>query len=218
MAYDRIISPLDYYKILQVSPSASTGEIRKAFRKLAMQYHPDKNPGSIAAEKKFAEIQEAYQVLSDAKKRAAYHFNWYAFYGNTPVTVQEAGTIEELKESFHGFVKIFRYMDPFRLDKDALNKQLLALLSDHNCRLLEGQNNHALLKQVFTIAEFLPLGSIELVCGRLMQFSSSDEEAMRSIRYFLSQSRRYAFWSRYKSLFALLLAVLFCSLVYFYGK
>ena len=62
----------DYYKILGVQRSASADEIRTAFRKLAMQYHPDRNPGDKVAEDKFKEVNEAYQVLSDAKKRARY--------------------------------------------------------------------------------------------------------------------------------------------------
>jgi len=62
----------DYYKILGVDRKASADEIRKAYRKLAMQYHPDKNPGDKKAEDKFKEINEAYQVLNDSKKRAHY--------------------------------------------------------------------------------------------------------------------------------------------------
>ncbi len=62
----------DYYKILGVERKASSDDIRKAYRKLAMQFHPDKNPGNKKAEDKFKEINEAYQVLSDEKKRARY--------------------------------------------------------------------------------------------------------------------------------------------------
>ncbi|HIJ61007.1 MAG TPA: molecular chaperone DnaJ [Nitrospirae bacterium] len=62
----------DYYKILGVSKDASEEEIKKAFRKLARKYHPDLNPGSKTAEEQFKEINEAYAVLSDPKKRADY--------------------------------------------------------------------------------------------------------------------------------------------------
>ena len=62
----------DYYKILGVERKASADDIRKAYRKLAMQFHPDKNPGNKKSEDKFKEINEAYQVLSDEKKRARY--------------------------------------------------------------------------------------------------------------------------------------------------
>jgi curved DNA-binding protein len=92
----------DYYKILGVERSASEQDIKKAYRKLAMKYHPDRNPGNKQAEDKFKEINEAYQVLSDANKRARYDqlgdsyfnyqqsggtpgsFNWEQWYASQP--------------------------------------------------------------------------------------------------------------------------------------
>lgn len=62
----------DYYEILNVSRNASEDELKKAYRKLAMKYHPDRNPGDHTAEEKFKEAKEAYEVLSDQRKRAAY--------------------------------------------------------------------------------------------------------------------------------------------------
>lgn len=64
---------VDYYKILDVNKSATEAEIKKAYKKLALKYHPDKNPNNAEeANKKFREISEAYQVLSDEKKRRIY--------------------------------------------------------------------------------------------------------------------------------------------------
>lgn len=62
----------DYYEVLGVSKSASADEIKKAYRKVAMQFHPDRNPGDKAAEEKFKEAAEAYEVLSDQEKKAQY--------------------------------------------------------------------------------------------------------------------------------------------------
>jgi molecular chaperone DnaJ len=66
------VSKADYYDVLGVSRDASEQELKSAYRKLALKYHPDRNPGDHAAEEKFKEASEAYQVLSDGDKRAAY--------------------------------------------------------------------------------------------------------------------------------------------------
>jgi molecular chaperone DnaJ len=66
------MSKRDYYEVLGVSKSAPAEEIKKAYRKVAMQFHPDRNPGDKAAEEKFKESAEAYEVLSDSDKRAQY--------------------------------------------------------------------------------------------------------------------------------------------------
>ena len=62
----------DYYDILGLSKSASESEIKSSYRKLAMKYHPDRNPGDKKAEDKFKEISESYEILKDPQKKAAY--------------------------------------------------------------------------------------------------------------------------------------------------
>src|SRR2546421_6068423 len=66
------MSKRDYYEVLGVSRGANEAEIKSAYRKLAVRYHPDKNPGDQEAEEKFKEAAEAYSVLSDADQRARY--------------------------------------------------------------------------------------------------------------------------------------------------
>lgn len=76
------MSKTDYYKVLEVSKTSSADEIKKAYRKLAMKYHPDQNKDNKDAEKKFKELTEAYEVLKDEQKRAAYdRFGHSAFDG-----------------------------------------------------------------------------------------------------------------------------------------
>ncbi|HEX9137815.1 MAG TPA: DnaJ domain-containing protein, partial [Nitrospirota bacterium] len=69
----------DYYELLGVHRNATDSEIKRAYRKLAHEHHPDKNPGNKASEEKFKEINQAYEVLSDAQKRA-----YYDQYGTVP--------------------------------------------------------------------------------------------------------------------------------------
>jgi molecular chaperone DnaJ len=84
----------DYYELLGVSRSASAKDIRSAFRKLARKYHPDLNPGDKSAEEKFKQLQEAYDVLSDSKKRQMYdQYGFYSenFQGGAPPAGGDAG-------------------------------------------------------------------------------------------------------------------------------
>src|SRR5438094_793294 len=72
----------DYYEVLGVNREAGDGDLKAAFRKLAMQLHPDRNPGSKEAEAKFKEVNEAYDVLKDAQKRSAYDRFGHAAFEN----------------------------------------------------------------------------------------------------------------------------------------
>src|SRR4030095_5686383 len=115
----------DYYKILGVERNASEEDIRKAYRKLAMKFHPDRNPNDKQAEERFKEINEAYQVLSDSKKRAHYDrlgsdysnwqrrgeqgdFDWGKSEGFPGGVRVEYGDLDDLFGSAGGFSDFFR--------------------------------------------------------------------------------------------------------------
>jgi molecular chaperone DnaJ len=95
----------DYYELLGVSRKASAKDIRAAFRKLARKYHPDLNPGDKASEEKFKQLQEAYDVLSDSKKRQMY--DQYGFYSENVPTGDYgqggAGADNNVNFDFNGF-------------------------------------------------------------------------------------------------------------------
>jgi molecular chaperone DnaJ len=92
----------DYYEVLGVAKGATKDEIKKAYRKLAIQYHPDRNPGNKEAEEKFKEATEAYEVLADDKKREAYdQFGFAGVEGMGGPGPQDYSTI------FRGFEDIF---------------------------------------------------------------------------------------------------------------
>jgi len=91
----------DYYEVLGVSRQASEGELKKAYRKLAMQYHPDRNPGDSSAEHKFKEISEAYEVLKDEEKRAAYdRFGFAGVGGGAGGGFQDFGDLGNFSDLF----------------------------------------------------------------------------------------------------------------------
>jgi curved DNA-binding protein len=114
----------DYYKVLGVDRKATPDDIKKAFRKLAMKYHPDQNKDNKQAEEKFKEINEAYEVLSDPKKRERYdqlgssysqwqerggnpgNFNWNEWYSGQRGRGQTVGT-DDFGDIFGGFSDFF---------------------------------------------------------------------------------------------------------------
>jgi len=96
------MSKRDYYEVLGVSKNATKDEIKKAYRKLAMQYHPDRNPGDKEAEEKFKEAAEAYDVLSDDEKRAKYDKFGHAGLGSSG-----SQGFQDINDIFSHFQDIF---------------------------------------------------------------------------------------------------------------
>jgi molecular chaperone DnaJ len=94
------VAKRDYYEVLGIQKNSSKDDIKKAYRKLAIQYHPDKNPGNKEAEEKFKEATEAYEILSDDQKKAAY--DQFGFAG-----VEGMGQSGDFSSAFHGFEDIF---------------------------------------------------------------------------------------------------------------
>src|SRR5208337_3540389 len=95
------MSNFDYYEMLSVSPDASAEEIKKAYRKLALETHPDRNPGNAGAEERFKKINEAYGVLSDSGKRTQY--DQYRRLGYQPGRTQGSGFGYSQDEIFRDF-------------------------------------------------------------------------------------------------------------------
>jgi molecular chaperone DnaJ len=99
----------DFYEVLEIAKSASEDEIKKAYRKMAIKYHPDKNPGDKSAEDKFKEAAEAYEVLSDTNKKARYDRHGHAGLGGNA----GGGQHMNMEDIFSQFGSIFGDDSPF---------------------------------------------------------------------------------------------------------
>src|SRR5258708_37412431 len=107
----------DYYEVLGVSRTATAQELKSAFRKLAVQYHPDKNPGDKVSEEKFKECSEAYEVLADVDKRARYdRFGHQApgGFGPSPFETGFTGNINDIFGDIFGEIFGQRSRNPGR--------------------------------------------------------------------------------------------------------
>jgi len=211
----------DYYQTLNISPSASAEEIKKAFRKLALQYHPDKNTNTASATKRFVEIQEAYLVLKDKTKRAAY--NYERFKLNPQHTYKPlAKTAEDILALSAGLRKKIALQDPFRLDRDLLSFEIKDLLSAHNMQVLLEMNdavmNKNILLHVLACMRPLPFHTVVDMAGLLKQLAGIDPAAGIELDNFLQNVRWQQYGSRYKIYIALAVAVLFCLILFLSGK
>ncbi|MGB2706194.1 MAG: molecular chaperone DnaJ [Candidatus Omnitrophota bacterium] len=105
------MSKRDYYEVLGVSKNATSDEIKRAYRKLAVQYHPDKHQGDKGAEEKFKEISEAYEVLSDANKKSTYdqfgHEGLRGAFGRGGFSWQDFSHFEDVSDIFGSLGDIF---------------------------------------------------------------------------------------------------------------
>jgi molecular chaperone DnaJ len=107
------VAKLDYYEVLGVARSASDGEIKSAYRKLALKYHPDRNPGDHTAEEKFKQAAEAYAVLADADKRSAYDRFGHAAVNQSGGQGFDPSVFTDFGDILGGLGDIFGFGDAF---------------------------------------------------------------------------------------------------------
>ena len=214
-------SSKNYYYLLRVKQDASPGEIKKSYRRLAMKYHPDKNPGDILAGKIFLDISEAYNTLSDFNKRKAYDYNTFANTG-TGSTKKPVISADHIWRESTSLKKIVTKADPFRLNRDALFFSLSALLCDENIYLLQKEGNTDLMlliiQNIIFCSAFLSMEESVIICNKLLSLSNKQAGLDIMIDSFLLQQKQKHNWEKYKIIVALAASLLFCLLVYFMSK
>jgi molecular chaperone DnaJ len=208
----------DYYAILELEPRAGYPEIRKAYRRLAMLLHPDKNPGDPYARARFEEIREAYEVLTDPRKKEYYlQQRWYSQQAGNRRPSPPLTPVTFLKQ----ILELDRYvanLDQFRMDQHGLQHHILELLSDSRIEQLNGFREIAINDEITSIflrcfrslsfpllgAPLLQLGKIEVSQHILLQVNT----------YFTTRQKNDR-WEKYKPWAILLLVVSVCILIFF---
>jgi len=175
----------DYYKILGVNSVTSQAEIKKAYRKLAIEYHPDKNNGNTASEERFKEISEAYIIIGDVAKRNAYdytrgyHKNYYA--QNPASGAATPATYLILLKSIKN--KVFNAGG--KINQDILFKVVDDILSDETLTFLinTGQvnTNNLIIDEVLVCCVFLNDALKSTLHKKLLRLSDGDPKFIEKL-------------------------------------
>lgn len=209
----------DYYKILEISPSATLADIKKSFRRLALLYHPDKNFGSNLHEAKFKEIKEAYEILSDARQRQNYNSSRRQQSQTKKKNTYRQPNAQIILNQAIEFRKKITALDPERMNKRTLYHHLQHLLSIQNILILKHTNdqkiNKSFIDEILKCSQFLLFPQVEKICIQLTELAGTDNEVYQKIYQFSKQSRLHTYWNKYKLLVAVIVAFILCMLIYF---
>jgi molecular chaperone DnaJ len=212
----------DYYKMLKVQPTATSLQIKKSFRQLALLYHPDKNPGNAIAEATFREIQEAYETLINPEKREEYNYKrWYSRSINEQFIHEPLSAASVLKEC----TRLNEYMQTvnvLRVDFDGLSYHIRQLLSDTNINILQQSNDESInadiIEKTLQSASVLPFGYIQPITNLLMKITGNNEELAGQIQTFVVQQKQKNTWQKYRATCVVAVTILLCWIIYRISK
>lgn len=221
----------DYYVVLNVQPAASQQEIKLAYRKLALQYHPDRNGGNIHTEALFKEINEAYSILSNQQKRADYNrlrearTTSASTYQTRPQSHQKA---QRPRPQVSGKTILFQCThlrnvventNPFSINNDSLLAKIESLLSDSYIHILLYENKRIITSQVvheiLISSKPLPQNYFSIVTPRLFRLAGNDAIMRNSIQQAIKQKQQDYVWQKYKFWWVLFITLVICALIYF---
>ncbi len=212
----------DHYKTLGIPPSATIIEIKKAFRKLALKYHPDKNPDSKLSEAYFRDIQEAYSVLSDEYKRELYDDErWLSGMGNKTRHQQEV-TPEWLVKISKELNSSLAVMDTHRMSQGALQAYILLILSEGHISVLQHRNDKestaTVINELLKATQRLEAKYLEEIEQRLITLANSDTAMQQAIDTHIEERMKQARQEKMYPYVVIIITLALCLFMYLYGS
>jgi len=212
----------DHYKILGVPPGAGRNDIKKAYRVLAMQYHPDKNPDNPFAEARFIEIQEAYSVLYDPIARKVYDDERWLNGMGARTDYFRTVTPEWLLDVSRKLNQSLASMDIHRISHGALQQYILLILADAHLGVLlnhaDRAANDAIIAELLKAADNLELKYLKEITQRLQTLAGEDRQIQLTIKNAWLAKERKELRAKLFPYIILAITLLLCVFMYFYGN
>ncbi len=208
----------DYYQILDLTRNATEQEIRKAYRRLAMKYHPDKNAGSEYAEAHFREVKEAYQVLSDPHKRSAYNQQrWYRQSARNK-SEEETFTPQVILKKCRDLNRYIDTLDAFSINNQSLFQYIILILNESSIKTLadfdDPSSNRQIIHELLKASRSLPYGLMEKMGARLARVAGKDSQTIQLIEATVKERRFSGFWQKYHGIIILIITLILCWIIY----
>lgn len=216
------MQPKDYYKILNVPPTAGTDEIRKAFRNLALKYHPDRNEGDKYKEAMFREVQEAYENLSDPKAREEYNYKrWYTRSLGKHFR-EQALTPLQIQAEAERLANYVSSVNNLQIDFDILSNRIRSVLSLENIEILlqfnEEGTNETIIGLLLRSCDPLPPMYLEPICILMAKVAGANNFLLSTIRNYRDERVSQEYWGKRKGWLVLMGTILICWLMYIYAS
>lgn len=212
----------DYYAILELEPSAGLTEIRKSYRKLAMRFHPDKNPGDPYAAARFTEIKEAYEILANPSRKEIYlQQRWY----QQSIGKKSKGDILTPEIMIRQALELEKYvhgLDLYRMDKPGLQGYMLDMLNDSQVERLRSFNDpetiRIIIRTLLKSLQALPHDYALPVLERLRSLAGPDPLALQLVDHFGQRIRKKHQREKYSLVIILSATLLLCLLIWLAGR
>lgn len=213
----------DYYKILELPPSAGLDEVKRNFRRLALQYHPDTNRGKKHADAWYSEIQEAYLILSDPLKKSRYlQDRWLVKSKGIPFADTLPLTPEYIEMRFKTMRSSVSFMDHFRMDHIGLQKQLLELCNDETLDALknydEQDKNTLIVYHLLACMEPLAFTDLPPLIKVAQKIASKQPALLTHIDNWYRQRKRGHWWDKKQGWIIAGITIFLCLLIALVSK